>query len=37
MDRLASVIAGTWILAFIIAGVIPFFNDLLSMALRDEN
>jgi len=33
----ASVIAGTWILAFIIAGVIPFFNDLLSMALRDEN
>jgi len=25
-----AVIAGLWVLAFIIAGVIPFFNDLLS-------
>ena len=29
----ASVIAGCWVFAFIIAGVIPFFNDLLSMLL----
>jgi hypothetical protein len=26
-----AVIAGLWVFAFIIAGVIPFFNDLLSM------
>jgi hypothetical protein len=27
----ASVIAGVWIFAFVIAGLVPFFNDLLSI------